>query len=217
MFKKNIIIVGCSFSRNKEGWPSMVANNLNLRLIHFGIGGTHWWTIKQFLDNLSQKQIENSEAIVCCHTLNRRPALDCKEQILYQTTKPPEWLEAKKLYHKYLHSQNFQEWVEPFWFKEFSEKFSKLKIINLHCFDNSIKNKMHLRGTNVLPSLFSISCNEIDNAEAVMDNDERKNHFSDENNIVLANAITEYILNYQEADVILDISKFNLLTTGWFD
>jgi len=216
MNKKNIIIVGGSYCFNKELWPTQVAENLNLNLIHFGLSGSHWWSIRHFLNTLTDNQINNSEVIVCCHPYsNTRLALEYKTYKLLKNKEPPEFLEAKRLYFKHIFNLEYSDWTEICWFKEFSEKFSKLKIINLHSSD-TIKNKQYLGGMNVLPSLTSISNNEMDNGHSDGFYDIRPNHLSIQNNKILGELIIGCILNYKKNTVYLDTSRFNLATTKYF-
>jgi hypothetical protein len=215
MNKKNIIIVGGSFCVDKELWPTQVAENLNLNLIHCGLRRSHWWNIRHFLNTLTDEQINNSEVIICCHTYSTSIPLEYKKYTLLKNKEPPEFLEAKRLYLKHIFNLDFCEWTEMCWFKEFSEKFSKLKIVNLHPF-NITKNKQYAAGMNIFPSLTSISCNELDDPESLGIKDVRPNHLSIKNNNVLGELITECILNYKKGDIYLDTSKFNLRTTKYF-
>jgi hypothetical protein len=216
----NIIIIGDSFCANKNLWPKIVADNLNLNLIHFGKGGCHWWSYKKFLDNLNDDEIKNTQIIICCHTWTGRiPEKNNKLNLIDHAnlnTKNEIDL-AIDLYFKQIYNDEYAAWAEIKWFEEFSKKFSHAKIINLHCFPWSINHKSYLKGMNVLPSLASISLNDkgAENFELFQDN--RPNHLSIENNKILGEEIINLISNYEEKDVILDTSKFNLLMTKWFE
>jgi hypothetical protein len=217
MDKKNIIIVGDSFCGKVELWPTQVAESLNLNLIHCGLKGSHWWSIRHFLNTLTDNQINDSEVIVCCHPYSKsRLPLEYKKYKLLKNKEPSEFSESKRLYFKHIFNLEYSDWTEICWFKEFSEKFSKLKIINLHSWD-TIKNKQYLAGMNVLPSLASISNNEMDNGNSAGFHDTRSNHLSIQNNKILGELITECILNYKNDTVYLDTSRFNLITTKYFN
>jgi hypothetical protein len=143
--KKNIIIVGGSYCKLKESWPLQVANNLGLNLIHFSLSACHWWNIRHFLISLSEQEKNASEVIIYCHpnSINKLP-LENRMFNLLKKNPPKEFLKAKELYDKHFNNIEFNEWAEIQWYKEFSDMFKNIKIINLHGLGTT-KNRQYLQ------------------------------------------------------------------------
>ena len=80
-----------------------------------------------------------------------------------------------------------------------------------------------LPGTNVSPCLASISLNEVDAQEALVDETvigrglRRTNHMNLANNQALADELARIITSNHVGDVELDVTKFQQLTTRWFN
>ena len=218
--QNNIIIVGDSFCANKDLWPKQVADYLNLNLIHFGKGGCHWWSYKKFIDDLNENIKDKTEVIVFCHTWTGRLPTNNLKLHSYNTSNldtKDEYQQAVNLYFKHIHEQDYAQWAETKWFQEISHLFKNSKIINLFCFPWTINNQTSLKGMNVSPSLAAISLNEINASKFDLFYDNRKNHFSSENNKILGEILIDLIDSYEEKNVMMDTSKFNLLTKKWFD
>ena len=215
---KNIIIVGDSFCACDAGWPGILPKMLNLELINYGRGGQHWWGVADFLSKLSQETLDNCEVIIFAHTEDQRIP-NCTNKTLSRDE--PDYKNelqlAMDLYFKYIHEDNFLTWAQIQWYKEVSEKWRHIKLINLHGFPSSLAKKQYLDGVNVFPNLLSLSLNEGDYnpySDAMM-TDSRLNHFNEKNNIAMAEQLYDIIQNYQPGDVYLDISKFEQVTDRW--
>jgi len=208
---KNIIIVGDSFCSSANGWPSILAETLNLRLILNGSAGMHWWATHEFLDKLSQKDKDDCEVIIFAHTLYTRIPSSMNFEVLASS----EMKQAVKLYKKYIFNNNFLRWAEIQWYKEISAQWSHIKLINLHSFPFSAPRIEYLDGVNVLPNLAAISLNEIDMQQGEMISDTRLNHLSETNNLVLAEQLCDIIGNYKCGITNLDVSKFTQITDRW--
>lgn len=214
---KNIIVVGDSFTANPAGWPGQLATMLNLNLISYGVGGEHWWGVKQFLDSIS---MENTEAIVFAHTFGNRIPTGNKElgkHDFFNLDATDEEQLAVKLYYKYIQNDQFMDWAQCRWFEQISKTWSGTKLVNLHCFPWTWDKRYHLGGINISPSLSAISLNEIDTKEFDLINDGRSNHFNDFNNTELARQLSIIIAEYKIGEIQLDITKFRQLTTRWLD
>ena len=208
---KNIIIVGDSFCSSSKGWPSTLADSLNLRLILNGSAGMHWWATKEFLDKLPQKDKDECEVIIFAHTLYTR----IPGSVNFEVLESSEMKQAAKLYNKYISDDNFLRWAETQWYKEISAEWSHIKLINLHSFPFSIPCMEYLDGVNILPNLLAISLNEIAMPIGGMISDIRLNHLNQENNLVLAEQLCDIIDNYQCGIIKLDTSKFVQITDMW--
>lgn len=215
---KNLIVLGDSYSSSAHGWPGMVAHQLNLNLICYGEGGQPWWAITQFLNSVSETEIQNCEAVIFAHTnAERIPTTDKTigkiNHSQLDTTNEIE--HAIALYFKYIHDHKFLSWAQEKWFEEISIKWSHTKMIHLHCFPWTWKLRTKLAGINVNPCLTSISLNELNAREFALVNDVRPNHFNNFNNTELANQLASMINSYVPGDRQLDLSKFQQLTDKW--
>lgn len=214
----NIIIVGDSFCASSNGWPGQLAKQLNLNLICHGVGGQPWWNARNFIMNISNDVINNTDIIVFAHTnADRLPTLN--EQIgLVDHSNPgnDELSQAIKLHYKYIHDQEFLMWAHKQWFQEISLKFSNKKLVHLHCFPWSLPYTNLLAGMVVVPNLMAMSLNELGIEKFHLVDDCRSNHFNDHNNQELARQLAELIKNYKQEIVSLDISKFDQKINTWF-
>lgn len=215
---KNLIVVGDSFCAS-PGWPQELARLLDLNLIVAGFPGQHWWSYKNFLDNLLPEQFVHTELMVFVHTFTQRIAHLNEELAKIDLTNldsSNEIEQAAKLYYKHIHNDEFHDWAQIQWFKEVKEKYSsRVKTIHLHAFPWTQEYKQHLSGIQVRPSLSSISLDEIASKEFRLFDDRRSNHFSLPNNKTLAEELERLYRNYSQRDETLDISKFDLKSTKW--
>jgi len=218
---KNIIVVGDSFCMYPEAWPQQVADALKLKLINRGVGGEHWWNTHQFLSNLDDNIIKNTEVIIFCHTYAGRLPCDDPELgkfNLYNLDLTDEKQLAIKLYNQYIRSEKFLDWAQEAWFKNISSNYS-CKMIHLHGFPWSLKFQGCLNGVSVIPNLSAISLNEIGakDINELAGIDTRKNHFNDYNNNILAKQIIQIINNYQPGIQSLDVTQFEQKINSWFN
>lgn len=219
----DIIIAGDSFCAS-VGWPEKVAEKLNLELSKHGYGGHSWWRTRSSLMELPYEVINNPEVIIFCHTqAHRIPSRDDKlVRIDYNNidNNIPEEL-AVKMYWTYIFSDEFRaffDWSHEKWYQEISERWGHCKLIHLHCFPGTWKKRHLLKGMHIKQTLTSISLNELgDVSEQSLRSCGRPNHFNEHNNTALATELVRLIENYQEGEVDLDLSKFDLKSTKWFD
>jgi hypothetical protein len=206
---KNIIVVGDSFCAHPQGWPSMLADKLNLKLINYGVGGEHWWGVHEFLKTVDKNTVKY---IIFAHTFGQRIPTLHKNGI--DKT-------ASELYYKHIHNEEFLNWAQEQWFKQISTEWDN--VINLHCFPWTWDLRHLLVGINVGPNLASISLNEVDATEPLLDESvigqglRRQNHLNQFNNKILAEELAGIINNYSAGDVQLDVTKFQLKTEKWFN
>ena len=215
---KNLIVVGDSFCAS-PGWPQELARLLDLNLIVAGFSGQHWWSYKNFLDNLTSEQLDNAALIVFAHTFTQRiPNLneELSKVDFYNPDLNKEIDQAVKLYFKHIHNDEYGEWAQQQWFKEIKAKYSsKIRTIHLHAFPWTWAIRDLLGGMQVSPNLSSISLDEIASKEFRLVHDSRDNHFSSSNNKTLARELERLYRNYSQRDETLDISKFDLKSTKW--
>jgi hypothetical protein len=205
---KDLIIVGDSFCASNTGWPSQLAELLNLNLISEGFPGHHWWKAKRFLDKVDTS---NAHAIIVVHTsATRIPTEDSQLVTFDHSQEPKNELELSvKLYNKYILNTDFLNWAQEKWIAELNSTFNN--VYHLHSFPWSIP---FASGNSITPNLCALSLNEIGAKEFALFHDNRPNHLSDENNTILAKQLYNAIANGSHT---LDVSAFNLVTDCWFN
>lgn len=217
---KNLIVAGDSFCSDPNGWPQMLADSLSLNLICYGGGGEHWWTAKQFIERLSNSDKDNCEVIVFVHTSADRLPIEDKELVkinIHDTNDKIEPELAVKLYYKYIHNSKFMEWAQTQWFLELSDRWNRIKLINLHSFPKTLTGHLPM-GMNVKPCLAAVSLNEAGaKTSTALIEDSRSNHFSYKNNQVLATQLAQLAKNYVAGAATLTLKEFEQRTNQWLE
>ena len=215
---KNIIVMGDSFCAC-DGWPEQLAKNLNLKLIKYGFAGHGWWIVRKTLKTLPIEDIINCEVIVFVHTSAARLLSRFDELTRTDWDNPKTEIDrAAHLYFKHIYDYEVHEWAQGTWFKEINEEWKNCKVLHVFGFSPENDNiNILTNGVCVLPTLLSISLNEIDAKESNLSNDTRLNHLNTHNNEILAEQLFGFIKNYKRGKVDLDVSKFKLLTNRWFE
>jgi hypothetical protein len=217
---KYLIVAGDSFCASPSGWPQQLANQLSLKLISYGQGGQHWWGVRNFLTGLSTDVLDNSVAMVLAHTnADRIPNLNLELGRVDITNLDPQTDIEKSVYYyyKHIHDPAFMYWAQAAWFKELASQFADKKIIHLHSFPWTLPLTDSLLGTAVVPSLMSISLNELGSKSMTLFNDVRLNHLNTANNQELARQLGSLITNYTTGPAQLDLTKFVQLIDYWTD
>jgi hypothetical protein len=216
---KNIIIIGDSFCACATGWPGILAQHLNLSLINHGLGGQPWWNTRNFLNNIDQDTLANTDVIVFVHTNSERiPTNNIQIGLVDHSAKPKTEIDkAIQLYHKYIHEMEFLNWAQQQWFLEINQRWGHKKIVHLHSFPWSIDHGKLLSGLNIVTNLCSISLNELGVDTFELFNDQRLNHLNNHNNNELACQLATLIQNYAQQTVQLDTNAFDLKITQWFN
>ncbi len=216
---KNLIVVGDSFCSYSEGWPRTLADELNLNLICHGTGGQPWWNARNFVTQLSQDVIDNTEIIVFAHTSPNRISTLNEDigKVDHSKRAETEIETAIHLYYKYIYDGDFIKWSHQQWFKEITERWGNKKLCHLHCFPWSVCYSNLLTGINISTNLTALSLNELGSTEFNLFNDKRSNHFNQHNNIQLGLQLAEQLNNYSNRTVELDVSKFDQLTNYWLE
>lgn len=216
---KNIIVVGDSFCSNPLGWPTTLANELNLNLICHGEGGQPWWNARNFLTNLTPNTIDNTEIIVFAHTNKDRLPTANRDIGLVDHSKPPttEIEQAIHLYYKYIQDSMFLEWAHRQWFLEISRLWGNKKLCHLHCFPWTLQADELLTGLNVKTNLVALSLNELGIKQCNLFEDTRANHLNTHNNLQLGLQLAEQLKHYSNRSVNLDVTKFDQTISYWLD
>ena len=216
---KNIIVVGDSFCSSSAGWPGRLAQHLNLSLINHGQGGQPWWNVRNFLKNINEETLANTEVMIFAHTnAERIPTNNTQLGLIDHSAKPTTEIDtAIQLYYKYIHEPEFLNWAQQQWFLEINQRWGHKKIVHLHSFPWSVDYGKSLSGLNIVTNLCSISLNELGVDKFELFNDQRANHLNDHNNTELACQLSMLIQNYTQQTVQLNTNAFDLKTTHWFN
>jgi hypothetical protein len=215
----NIIVAGDSFCSSSNGWPELLAQQLNLTLINHGQGGQPWWNVRNFLNSIDEETLKNTEVMVFVHTnAERIPTDDLQIGLIDHSAAPTtEIAKAIQLHYKYIHNHEFLNWAQRQWFLEINQRWGCKKIVHLHSFPWSVNYGKQLIGLNIQPNLCSISLNELGIDKFELFNDSRANHLNTHNNNELACQLSVLIQNYTQQTVKLDTDAFDLKITQWFD
>jgi len=216
---KNIVVVGDSFCAADSGWPGQLAHRLNMSLINHGQGGQPWWNVRNFLNNVDEETLANTEVMIFAHTnAGRIPTSNTQLGLIDHSAEPATEMEkAIQLYYKYIHEPEFLNWAQQQWFLEINQRWGHKKIVHLHSFPWSVEYGKSLPGLNIVTNLCSISLNELGVDRFELFNDQRANHLNDHNNNELACQLSKLIQTYTRRTVGLDTDAFDLKTTQWFD
>jgi hypothetical protein len=211
-----IAVIGDSFCRhqeNKTDWPIHLGTLLGVDSFGKGNGGNSWWTARRFLKRYYSTNTSDVLLIVV-HTQYTRLPNDYELPISMgvlkttPTSSDNEMAEsdpdghlhsiAKNFYMSNLFSKDFYEWAQQTWIKELDDNADKFfKVIHIPAFDMvrfNVKNSMVLQPSPGLLSLRTLS--DSDRGESLwFGPDERRNHFSEHNNIKLAETIAYTIRN----------------------
>jgi hypothetical protein len=238
LFNK-LVIVGDSFCSERyepNDWPMLLANKLNVRLHGAGYGGRPWWTTRRWLIENSSI-FNNKTLVIVCHThYSRLPSIlhfpinpglikaeinSDKSDI--KNLEPTGRLHAlvKDFYQSDLYVPEFYKWAKERWIDELNDMSSNFyKLIHINCFDDYDHTPKHnscaIQISKELTSLFKASQKELiphtdDPANGNYGPDMRRNHFSEHNNIKLAEGIANIILDskYEIVNYLSNIEEWD--------
>lgn len=188
----NIFVCGDSFCFYRDNpdtdWPLILSNLAGLNLTGMGFPGQSWWVVRKFL--LSYKNTEDYEktkVFVICHTEPNRMLID----------QVPPGIENGKLhdlYLQYFHSDSISEWCNKQWYKELNEILSDKVVLHIQGFQNTDQYFNSLNGIKFTQPLIDLSLDEIgNNRQKFRIGDNRRNHFSTDNNKKLAHKFYQLI------------------------
>ena len=230
-----LCIVGDSFCNTWMAWPHKLFRLLNpvdsgAKQFCLGINGGSWWQVRDHLFNYMRDTPafhEQCEVAIIIHPSYMRPNQyrtptfppPVELPFFYDNRKFDELTLAISLHYKYLHDSQFNIWAFKKWLAECETCFKPTTQI-FHLFTTAegaqiardYNYQLNLRGRIVNTPLTEIAMRQHlgkDRTETtLLVNDFElgfKNHFSDENNIVLAHEL-ERIITTDTTDI--DISNF---------
>jgi hypothetical protein len=221
MFDK-LVIVGDSFCSERykpTDWPVFLANKLDVPLYGVGYGGRPWWTIRRWLLE-NNFILDKQTLVIVCHTnFSRLPSIldfpinpgliradvnSDKSDIKHLDPSGKLHTLVKDFYQSDLYVPEFYKWAKASWINELnvmSDNFYKL--IHINCFDDydhvPTHNSCSIQISKDLSSLVKASQKELiphtgDPSQGHFGPDTRSNHFSEHNNIKLAEGIAKIII-----------------------
>ena len=207
--KQKLLCLGDSFCASPNGWPSHLANLLDADFISHGIGGQCWYNIVDWMDQ-HPDDVARADIIVFAHTnAERIPTSNLEIGKINHSKVPETEIEhAVKLYYKHIYCHDFLRFAQKLWFKHITDTFSDKTLVHLHCFPgHTVEADSLLTGISIQPPLSVVSMMEKDACPNVVD--ARNNHFSEENNLVLAQEIF-YAIQANKRNYTLNIDNFVL-------
>lgn len=217
-----IIIVGDSYCASRHyndqyAWPIVLAKLLNCTLLGRGHGGGAWWTSK--LDLGSYPGDPATTILIVVHTdSNRLPnayAIPVNTGQVFAdsngqvpgATELDAWPGIREVatsfYTSDLFCPEFYKWAQQAWIKELDADTRYYATIHIPAFDTvdltCVKNGIFVIPSKDLRSLRALDALELEKDFTYM-RDSRSNHFSNTNNVNLANALASIILKLQPGD-----------------
>lgn len=184
-----IYIIGDSFCSNRDiayqDWPAVLAQQLNLKLSGHAFPGCGWWPTRTPLKEQVEHRGNSTKLFVICHTDCHRPL--STHQILYRRD-DSDMQKAWKTYYTYFQDNTIDYWVLNKWYQEVNEILSGHNVIHLQCFMSTKSAFNQLRGCRIATSLSERSLSYAPKDITLIE-DGRRNHFSTEENVWLAEQI----------------------------
>lgn len=206
---KRILLIGDSFCAMRDkttDWPIILGKLLGRKVKGEGYGGNAWWTNYRTLEEFSDKK--HDTVLVVIHTESSRLPNDFNIPINYgvlhsivgspnsEIKSPYIQNLAKNFYKSELFSLDFYDWAQAAWIKELDNNLDFYATIHIPAFDSvdlsQIKNGIVLRPSKEIRSLRELSGMEI-TEKKWFGPDIRRNHFSNHNNLKMAEAVASTI------------------------
>lgn len=222
---KDVLIIGDSFAGHrvdpKTDWPSILTQRLTGNTFlrdprGKGFVGSAWWSVRTHL--LKQLKESIPKVLILVHTEPMRLPSDNDLALNVVSVSHKEFFHshyrhrhvddnlriAADLYYKYLQSKDFHLWSQEQWFKELDEILDKHqipKVVHFHAFlPWDPKNTVYTfrNGITFDTPLWEISDDvKLSNEKKAFGTDHR-NHFSIQNNIILANVVYDALNSYSD-------------------
>jgi hypothetical protein len=101
------------------------------------------------------------------------------------TSEMLDYDKIKATYLKYFHSEDISAWTTQQWYKELNSLLENKKVLHVQCFTNTAPYFYLLNGLKHETPLIELSLAEVNHIDQFL-YDNRRNHFSRENNHILA-------------------------------
>ena len=213
--------------QKNAGYPGIVADHYGAKIHAHGYPGKSWWYSRsKFLDKINKQPefLDNIIAMIFCHTESNRINSDNeyafpwnhygdRPDSSYKNYEDQQIAHAQSQWAKHLLDFEFQEWAHINWFREITREWGHIKQVHFHCFPWTVSHDYLLSGQRFVTPLVHVSLGELDGSADQINYqmshaDTRKNHLSDDNNLVLAEIIIDALDNYKDQCQPSHMSKF---------
>ena len=173
----------CYYRKEVTDWPNAVAAKLGCELRGRGFPGDSWWlTRTNLLENLAS--FPDMQTFIFCHTNPHRPL---SAQKLF---KNHEAEQVKQQYLKYFADDEISLWTVTHWYQELNQLLAGRQVLHFQSFASSQEPFKLLEGTRVTTPLVELSLG-ADHSGSALINDDRRNHFSTEQNQLFAQQVLD--------------------------
>jgi hypothetical protein len=201
-----LFVTGDSFAFDRAfdtDWPLLLAHKLRMQLRGQGFKGASWWSQRRCL--LAQLQIQAPAVVVMCHTDHNRlpsdldlgltPGLLAQDDLYVPDHSRPYYSthmhEAAVLFYQHLYSRSYQLWAAQAWYQQLDQLLAHVeKVIHIWCFEPVY---CFSRGMTAEGTLFDLSSHRDHDSKHYS-----RNHFSDADNIAIAECLQHAINNYAD-------------------
>jgi hypothetical protein len=203
-----LFVTGDSFAFDRvfpTDWPVLLAENLNMQLRGQGYKGASWWSQRRCL--MEQLQIRTPEIVVMCHTdynrlpsdldLGLTPGLVSQDHLYVPEYSKPHYNSdmhpAALLFYRHLYSRSYQLWAARAWYLQLEQLLASVdRVIHIWCFE-----PVHdfIKGMTATGTLFHHSSRRDQESKHYS-----RNHFSDADNIIMAESIRWALENYSDGN-----------------
>lgn len=203
-------------------WPSLVADRVKMHPHYHGYCGKSWWYSRhQFYKKCLEKfHTGQFDVIIFCHTDHTRA--NCIVEPLVNLMPKPDTEEkklinqAQNMWKGYIYDDVFQQWCQNNWVSEIKQTFKHVpKIIQFTNFNPTLFNNENYHGMCYTTPLITIQVGQYTGTESYISNmvatELQSNHMSNENNIAMADLVTDAINNYQPGLHEIDLKKFHIV------
>jgi hypothetical protein len=188
-------------TRSADSYTELVAQHFGYDIAAFGFSAKSWWYSWSLFDKQWAQNLDQIEALVFCHTIDRRinsrthDDLPCTPIVSQPCA--PELKAASEYYFKYISDPEFNSWAQQQYFKMLNEKFSTVKTIHFHCYPPSVAYSDLLPGVVFTTPLSWISLGELVGTREETDRQfghcRRANHMNAHNNKQMAQIIIDVL------------------------
>jgi len=183
----------CKYRNQPTDWPRRLADQLGLELHGRGYEGDTWWyTRRELIQYLTGDLSQDTQLFVICHTDPHR-ILNGQHRLTQGLSDETD--RVREVYYKYIHDSEIHNWTAKQWYQELNTVLAGRPVIHLQCFNSTRGYFDILQGLKFTAALTEISVTEPGADRAVFMSDARRNHFSTENNLKLA----DFVLGHYRA------------------
>lgn len=216
-------------TKSRDSYTELVAQHFGYDIAAFGFNAKSWWYSWSRFEQEWAQRLDQVEAMVFCHTMNRRINSRTHDDLpctpLVSQPCAPELKTASEYYFKYISDPEFDSWAQQQYFSMLKQRFSQIKTIHFHCYPPSVAWSDLLPGVVYTTPLSRISLGELVGTKEQTDQQFRKcqraNHMNTHNNQQLAQIIGDVLSQpWQPGQRSLPMEQFdhpNPNAVNWYE